>query len=49
MKLYVERLKDSPTGYDFEVPDAWRREAELAVPELAGPLAEPLRVERRLR
>ena len=44
MKLYVDRLKDSPTGYDFEASDAWRSEAEDVVPELRGALAGPIRV-----
>ncbi len=44
MKLYVDRLKDSPTGYEFEVSDAWRSEAEELVPELRGALAEPIHV-----
>ena len=44
MKLYVDRLKDSPTGYDFEATEAWRAEAEDLIPELRGALAEPIRV-----
>jgi uncharacterized protein len=45
MKLYVDRLKDSPTAYHFDETEAWRTEVEDLVPELRGALAEPIHVD----
>ena len=44
MKLYVDRLKDSPTETELDQSEAWRREAEEIVPELRGSLAGPVHV-----
>jgi uncharacterized protein len=43
MKILVDRLKDTPTAFEFPEEAAWRAESEELLPELRGPLAGPVR------
>lgn len=47
MKILVDRLKDTPTAFEFRETESWRAAAEELIPELRGPLAAPIEV--RLR
>jgi uncharacterized protein len=44
MKMFVDRLKDSPTALDFDEEPPWRADLEREIPVLAEAVATPIRV-----
>ncbi len=45
MQLHVDRLKDTPSGFQFEPDPGWWEEAQAVMPELTPPVPEPIRIE----